>query len=103
MLLGAFRDFANPHSPTYHAGLFNPKFRSIPRRIAVMAENENTAAVADENEQQQEYQYEIRIEDAGPATKRVVVEIPRDRIDEKLAEQYKELRQQAAIPGFRPG
>src|SRR5438045_4996932 len=70
-----------------------------------MAENET--AVADENAQQtgeeQEYQYQVRIEDAGPATKRVVVEIPKERIDEKLAEQYKELRQQAAIPGFRPG
>ncbi len=31
------------------------------------------------------------------------IEIPQDRIAEKLAEQFKELRQQAAIPGFRPG
>jgi trigger factor len=63
-----------------------------------MAENE--AAVA---EQEEEYQYQIKIEDAGPATKKVVVEIPKDRIEAKLAEQFKELRQQAAIPGFRPG
>src|SRR2546423_1442607 len=72
-----------------------------------MAEAENQTAVADENAanqtEEQEYQYEVRIEDAGPATKRVVVEIPKERIEEKLAEQYKELRQQAAIPGFRPG
>src|SRR5438552_1270297 len=63
-----------------------------------MAENET--AVAEEKE---EYQYQIRIEDAGPATKKVVIEIPKDRIDQKLAEQYKDLRQQAAIPGFRTG
>ena len=31
------------------------------------------------------------------------VEIPKDRIDQKLAEQFKDLRKQAAIPGFRPG
>jgi trigger factor len=74
-----------------------------------MAENES-AAVADEQQQQQqqapeeqEYQYSIKVEDAGPATKKVVVEIPKDRIDQKLQEQFKELRQQAAIPGFRPG
>src|SRR5438552_7375202 len=69
-----------------------------------MAENETTAAVADQEAAgEEEYQYSITIEDAGPATKRVVVEIPKDRIDQKLAEQYKDLRQQAAIPGFRPG
>src|SRR3954470_640206 len=73
-----------------------------------MAENENETAVADTDAagaaaEEQEYTYNIQIEDAGPATKRVVVEIPKDRIDQKMAEQYKDLRQQAAIPGFRPG
>src|SRR3989440_5095195 len=69
-----------------------------------MAENETTAAVADQEAAgEDEYQYSITIEDAGPATKRVVVEIPKERIDQKLTEQYKDLRQQAAIPGFRPG
>lgn len=62
-----------------------------------MAENE--AAVAE----QAEFQYPITIEDAGPATKKVVVEIPKERIEEKLKEQFKELRGQAAVPGFRPG
>lgn len=62
-----------------------------------MAENE--AAVAE----QAEFQYPITIEDAGPATKKVVVEIPKERIEEKLAEQFKELRGQASVPGFRPG
>jgi trigger factor len=72
-----------------------------------MAENENQTAVAapasESPESEPEYQYNIQIEDAGPATKRVVVEIPKERIDQKLTEQYKDLRQQAAIPGFRPG
>jgi trigger factor len=49
------------------------------------------------------YEYAIKIEDAGPATKKVSVEIPPDRIKAVMAEQYKELRSQAAIPGFRPG
>lgn len=61
---------------------------------------QQTADVADT---QEDFQYPIKIEDAGPATKKVVVEIPKDRIEAKLAEQFKELRQQAAVPGFRPG
>ena len=68
-----------------------------------MAENTAAAeAVADE-QQQDDYQYDIKIEDAGPATKKVTVSIPKERVSEKLQEQFKELRQQAAIPGFRPG
>jgi trigger factor len=53
--------------------------------------------------EEQEYTYNVKVEDLGPATKKIVIEIPEDRIKEKLAEQFKELRGQAAIPGFRPG
>lgn len=53
--------------------------------------------------EEQEYAYNVKVEDLGPATKKIVIEIPEDRIKEKLAEQFKELRSQAAIPGFRPG
>lgn len=61
---------------------------------------ENQSAVAEQTEQ---FQYSIKVEEAGPATKKVTIEIPRERIEQKLTEQFKELRQQAAIPGFRPG
>src|SRR5258706_13629726 len=53
--------------------------------------------------EEQEYTYNVKVEDLGPATKKIVIEIPEERIKEKLAEQFKELRSQAAIPGFRPG
>jgi len=62
---------------------------------------ESTTAIAETAAQ--EYQYTVRVEDAGPATKKVFVEIPRDRIEAKLAAQFKEMRSQAAIPGFRAG
>src|SRR3954447_18202034 len=68
-----------------------------------MAENEGAAVADQQQAEEQEFQYAIKVEDAGPATKKVVVEIPKERIDTKLQEQFKELRQQAAIPGFRPG
>jgi trigger factor len=63
-----------------------------------MAENEAATAV-----EEQTFEYPIRVEDAGPATKKVHVEIPQERIATKLEEAYKDLRQQAAIPGFRVG
>lgn len=53
--------------------------------------------------EEQAFAYNVTIEDLGPATKKVSVEIPEQRIKDKLVEQFKELRSQAAIPGFRPG
>src|SRR3954454_20072771 len=77
-----------------------------------MAEND-TAGVAQETDQadqqaqgtqgEQDFQYDVKVEDVGPGAKKVTVDIPRDRIDQKLKDQLKELRQQAAIPGFRVG
>jgi len=67
-----------------------------------MAENETQ-----ENNQSDtavaEIPYNIRVEDFGPATKKVFVEIPKEKVAEKIAEQFKELRQGAHIPGFRKG
>jgi trigger factor len=51
----------------------------------------------------QESPYQIKIEDAGPATKKVSIEVPQEVITAKLEEQFKTLRREAAIPGFRPG
>ncbi len=64
---------------------------------------EDTAAAAAGGEQEKPFDYPITVEDAGPATKKVSIEIPRERIESKLQEQFKELRQQAAVPGFRVG
>src|SRR5688500_5838469 len=65
--------------------------------------NETTETAGTAVEDQPTFEYPIRVEDAGPATKKVHVEIPQERIATKLEESYKELRSQAAIPGFRPG
>src|SRR5688572_7128933 len=68
----------------------------------IMAEEQGATATT-ETEEEQAFEYPIRVEESGPATKKVFVEIPQDRISAKLEEQYKDLRQNAAIPGFRPG
>ena len=52
-----------------------------------MAENEETTtAVADEQAEQQDFTYSVKVEDAGPGTKKVSVEIPQERIQSKLAD-----------------
>src|SRR5688500_6639745 len=85
---------------------FPPDCRGRPRGLLadcprmVMAENQNESATATADET---FEYPIRVEDAGPATKKVHVDIPKERITAKLEEQFNELRQQAAIPGFRVG
>jgi trigger factor len=71
-------------------------------------DTETESAVAEQDPQQSQpaetdFEYPVRIEDAGPGAKKVSVDIPRDRIEAKMVEQFKELRQQAAVPGFRPG
>ena len=54
-----------------------------------MAQNES----ADSNvATEEDYQYDIKIEDLGPATKKVVIDIPEDHIKAKIQEQYKEIR-----------
>ncbi|MEM6333050.1 MAG: trigger factor [Planctomycetota bacterium] len=45
----------------------------------------------------------VEIEDAGPARKRLAIEIPEDRIKGKIEENYDKLGDEAAIPGFRRG
>lgn len=46
---------------------------------------------------------EVKIEDAGPARKRLTITVPAAVIDEKLAESIATLSNEAAIPGFRKG
>ncbi|HQY88281.1 MAG TPA: trigger factor [Tepidisphaeraceae bacterium] len=65
-----------------------------------MSEQESGVAV---EETQDNFEYPISIEDAGPATKKISIEIPGDRIQSKLAEQFDQVLEMAALPGFRPG
>lgn len=46
---------------------------------------------------------EVKIEDAGPARKRLTITIPPEAIDEKLEESMTTLAGAAAVPGFRKG
>jgi trigger factor len=67
-----------------------------------MARRQNADTAVAEQEDK-DFEYPVTIEDAGPGAKKVSIEVPRDRIEKVMVQQFKELRQQAAIPGFRPG
>ena len=61
------------------------------------------SATAIAEQEATEFVYPVTVEDAGVATKKVTVHIPESRISESLTNQFKELRGQASLPGFRPG
>ena len=45
----------------------------------------------------------VTIEDAGPCKKKVIIEIPREKIEKAADSQFEELRRDAIVPGFRKG
>ncbi len=45
----------------------------------------------------------VTVEDAGPARKKLSIEIPESLITGRLSENFDRLHQEAVIPGFRPG
>ncbi len=64
-----------------------------------MAAEQDTAGA----ETKDEIKNIVNITDAGPCKKKISVEIPREKIDSVLDEQYKELGINTVVPGFRKG
>ncbi len=60
---------------------------------------EDKTAVAEETKPEQT----VKVEDAGPALKRLSVELPESRIKDKIESMYTELSDDAVLPGFRKG
>lgn len=62
------------------------------------------SALEEEPTQPEEsFEYPVEVEDAGPATKKLRVTIPRQRIDEFRERSFGEISSEAAFPGFRRG
>ena len=71
-----------------------------------MAEEEAKNALATEEEQANKDagpQNTVTIEQAGPCKKKVIIEIPPEKIKKATDEQYRELGRDAIVPGFRKG
>ncbi len=45
----------------------------------------------------------VKVQDVGPARKKLTIELPESRINGKIEEAYGRLRDEAALPGFRRG
>ncbi len=56
-----------------------------------------------ETEQPRTAKNAVTVEEAGPCKKKVIVEVPEETIKEMVDEQYRELRREAVLPGFRKG
>ncbi len=71
-------------------------------------ENEETTTSeqeegAQEGQQPRTAKNTVAVEEVGPCKKKVVVEVPEETIKEMADEQYRELRRDAVLPGFRKG
>jgi trigger factor len=71
-------------------------------------ENEETTTSeqeegAQEGKQPRTAKNTVAVEDVGPCKKKVAVEVPEETIKEAADEQYRELRRDAVLPGFRRG
>ncbi len=64
-----------------------------------MAENDVDQTLTTEEKPKQQ----VSIEDAGPARKLLTIELPEERLHEKIESMYTELSDDAVIPGFRRG
>ena len=59
--------------------------------------------MAEEEKQPAELKNTVKIEDAGPCKKKIVIEVPEEKIKSATDEQYETLRKEALVPGFRKG
>ncbi len=64
---------------------------------------EDKTAVAEETNEETKPEQTVKVEEAGPALKRLSIELPESRIKEKIESTYVQLRDDAVLPGFRRG
>lgn len=70
-----------------------------------------STAVADDEEKSPEQEIkdklkeaiDVKTEDVGTLRKKLTITVPRDALDERLNEQFTDLKRDAVVPGFRKG
>ena len=67
------------------------------------AQEEQATETEDKEEQPAALKNTVTIEEAGPCKKKVFIEIPQESIKNLTDEEYKSLRKEALVPGFRKG
>jgi trigger factor len=64
---------------------------------------EEEASTEVKEEEAPELKNTVTIEEAGPCKKKVLIEIPREKITNATDKRYENLRKEALVPGFRKG
>lgn len=64
---------------------------------------QGSAGTAIEEESKPTLEFEFDVEAAGTCKRRVIVTIPRKEVDRYFAEEFDKIRNEATVPGFRPG
>lgn len=64
---------------------------------------DSTATATPDLDADEKIAHEVKIEDIGPAKKRLTITVPADAIAEKLSSQMDVLMTETALPGFRKG
>ena len=67
------------------------------------AQEEQATETENKEEQPAALKSTVTIEEAGPCKKKVFIEIPQESIKNLTDEEYKNLRKEALVPGFRKG
>lgn len=68
-----------------------------------MAQDSTTAQPSTADEKAVPPPLEVKVEDAGPARKRLTITVPPERITGEMRQRFDKLQEEAAVPGFRRG
>ena len=68
-----------------------------------MADAPTTTPEIDAEDQTDDFDYDVKIEDAGPAKKKLTITVPADAVDDKIDTSFETLASEATLPGFRRG
>lgn len=77
----------------------------LPEEQTEQPADENIEEPQEENAEEKEPEIPniVTVEDAGPCKKKVIIEIPHEKIVNATDTQFNELRRDAIVPGFRKG
>lgn len=68
-----------------------------------MAEENKNENLEEETTETETIKNIVTIKDAGPCKKKVTIEIPQEKIQKALTDEFKDLQRDSVVPGFRKG
>lgn len=71
--------------------------------MSIMADDQAVIDTPETSESETKPEQTVKVEDAGPALKRLTIELPESRIKAKIEDTFKNLSNDAVLPGFRKG